>query len=161
MVRKISIGASLLLLVLLVAAIVYIVGARPPPIQAQDGVKLTPLRTISTAEARVLLLLTRVQGISVRNATDLYRMNYSLARPDGKIVPLSGLLALPRGVVARRLVSFQHGTTTTRNAVPSMPDGTGIATAMRLSYRTFPDLASRPGDILTMLPTRLLPPLSP
>jgi|SRR5271163_2438387 len=63
----------------------------------------------------------------VRNATDLYRMNYTLTRPDGKIVPLSGLLALPRSVVSRRLVRFQHGTTTTRTAVPSKPDGTGIA----------------------------------
>jgi pimeloyl-ACP methyl ester carboxylesterase len=152
MVRKISIGASLLLLVLLVVATVYFVGARPPPIQAHDGVKLTPLRTISTAEARVLLFLTRVQGISVRNPTDLYRMNYSLARPDGKIVPLSGLLALPRGIVARRLVSFQHGTTTTRTAVPSKPDGTGIATAITfagngyaLVVPDFPGLGDSPG----------------
>jgi pimeloyl-ACP methyl ester carboxylesterase len=130
MVRKISIGAGLLLLILVVAATVYIFGTKPRPIEAHEGVQLTPLRTISTAEARVLLFLTRVQGISVRNATDLYRMNYTLARPDGKIVPLSGLLALPRGLVSRRLVSFQHGTTTTRTAVPSKPDGTGIATAI-------------------------------
>jgi pimeloyl-ACP methyl ester carboxylesterase len=152
MVRKISIGASLLLFVLLVAMTVYIVGMRPRPIQARDGVKLTPLRTISTTEARVLLFLTRVKGISVRNATDLYRMNYSLARPDGRIVPLSGLLALPRGVVARRLVSFQHGTTTTRTAVPSKPDGTGIATAIvfagngyALVVPDFPGLGDSPG----------------
>ena len=41
-----------------------------------------------------------------------------------------GLLALPRGVAPRRLVSFQHGTSTTRTAVPSQLDGTGIATAI-------------------------------
>lgn len=152
MVRKISIGAISLVLVLSVAATVYIVGAKPRPIQAHDGVKLTPLRTISTLEARVLLFLTGVQGISVRNATDLYRMNYTLARPDGKIVPLSGLLALPRGVVSRRLVSFQHGTTTTRTAVPSKPDGTGIAAAIvfagngyALVVPDFPGLGDSPG----------------
>jgi pimeloyl-ACP methyl ester carboxylesterase len=152
MVRKISIGASLLALVLLVAASVYIFGTRPRPIQAHDGVQLTPLRTISTTEARVLLFLTRVKGISVRNATDLYRMNYSLARPDGRAVPLSGLLALPRGVVPRRLVSFQHGTATTRSAVPSKPDGTGIATAIvfagngyALVVPDYPGLGDSPG----------------
>jgi pimeloyl-ACP methyl ester carboxylesterase len=129
MMRKILIGASLLLLVLL-AASVYIFGARPPSLQAFDGVQLTPLSTISTGEARVLLFLTRVKGIAVRNAIDLYKMNYALAGPDAKIVPLSGLLALPHGLPSRRLVSFQHGTATTRTAVPSKPDGTGIATAI-------------------------------
>jgi pimeloyl-ACP methyl ester carboxylesterase len=150
--RKISVGASLSLLVLLVAAALYVFGARPRPIPAHDGVRLTPLRTISTIEARILLLLTRVKGISVRDAIDLYRMNYSLARPDGKIVPLSGLLALPRGVVSRRLVSFQHGTATTRTAVPSKPDGTGIATAIvfagngyALVVPDYPGLGDSPG----------------
>ncbi len=55
MVRKTSIGAISLVLVLLVTATVYIVGAKPRPIEAHDGVKLTPLRTISTVEARAKL----------------------------------------------------------------------------------------------------------
>jgi pimeloyl-ACP methyl ester carboxylesterase len=152
MVRKISIGASLLLFVLLVAAAAYVVGTRPRPIQVHEGVQLTPLRTISTAEARVLLFLTRLKGISVHNAIDLYRMHYSLARPDGNVVRLSGLLALPRDAVARRLVSFQHGTATTRTAVPSKPDGTGIATAIAfagngyaLVLPDYPGLGDSPG----------------
>jgi pimeloyl-ACP methyl ester carboxylesterase len=150
--RKILIGACLLLLVLLAAASLIIFGTRPQSIQAQGGVQLTPLRTISTTEARVLLFLTRVKGIPVRNAIDLYKMNYILARPDGKIVPLSGLLALPHGLVSRRLVSFQHGTTTTRTAVPSKPDGTGIATAIvfagngyALVVPDYPGLGDSPG----------------
>jgi pimeloyl-ACP methyl ester carboxylesterase len=150
--RKISIGASLSLLVLLVAAAVWVFGARPRPIPEHDGIRLTPLRTISTAEARVLLLLTRVKGASVRNAIELYRMNYRLARPDGKTVDLSGLLALPRGVASRGLVSFQHGTATTRTAVPSKPDGTGIATAIAfagngyaLAVPDYPGLGDSPG----------------
>ncbi len=150
--RKISIGASLLVLILLIAIGAYIFGTRPLPIQAPDGTQLTPLRTISTSEARIFLLLTGVRGISVRNAIDLYRMNYRLTRPDGKVVPLSGLLALPRGLVSRRLVSFQHGTTTTRSAVPSKPDGTGIATAIvfagngySLVVPDYPGLGDSPG----------------
>jgi pimeloyl-ACP methyl ester carboxylesterase len=57
-------------------------------------------------------------------------MTYTALGRDGARVRLSGLLALPRDVRARRLVSFQHGTTTTRSAVPSKPDGTGIAVAI-------------------------------
>ena len=57
-------------------------------------------------------------------------MNYSLTMPDGKVVPLSGLLALPRDLVSRRLVSFQHGTTTTRTAVPSKPESLNAARVM-------------------------------
>jgi pimeloyl-ACP methyl ester carboxylesterase len=152
LVRKISIGASVSLLLLVIAAGVYIFGTRPQPIQAQDGVQLTPLRTISITEARVLLFLTRVKGIAVRNAVDLYRMHYTSTRPDGTVVPLSGLLALPRGHAPRRLVSFQHGTTTTRSAVPSKPDGTGIATAIvfagngyALVVPDYPGLGDSPG----------------
>lgn len=151
-VRKISIGVSVSLLLLLIAAGAYIFGPKPQSIQAQDGVQLTPLRTISITEARVLLFLSRVKGIAVRNAVDLYRMHYTLARPDGQVVPLSGLLALPRGLASRRLVSFQHGTTTTRTAVPSKPDGTGIATAIvfagngyALVVPDYPGLGDSPG----------------
>ena len=101
----------------------------PRVIEAPEGVQLTPLKTISTLQARVLLALSGVKGMTVSNSVDCYRMQYHVER-DGSVVHLSGLLALPRDVPARRLVSFQHGTTTTRSAVPSQPDGTGIATAI-------------------------------
>lgn len=131
MVRKMAIGAVLLVLILSIAAAVLLIGVmRPRPMQAPEGVQLTPLRTISTIEAQVLLFLSGVKGVPVGNAVDCYRMTYSVAGPKGEAVHLSGLLALPRGVAARRLVSFQHGTTTTRSAVPSQPDGTGIAAAI-------------------------------
>ena len=97
----------------------------PPPLRAPEGVRLTPLRTISTLEARVLLRLSDVKAPPVAQAVDCYRMEYG---PPG--ARLSGLLALPHGAPARRLVSFQHGTATTRSAVPSKPDGTGLAAAI-------------------------------
>jgi pimeloyl-ACP methyl ester carboxylesterase len=103
--------------------------ARPPAIQAPEGVQLTPLQTISTFKARVLLTLSGVDGISVEHPVDCYRMLY-ISGSGSDAVQLSGLLALPRGVAPRRLVSFQHGTSTTRTAVPSQPDGTGIAAAV-------------------------------
>jgi pimeloyl-ACP methyl ester carboxylesterase len=73
--------------------------------------------------------LAGVKGIPVENSVDCYRMLYR-SSVNGNAVQLSGLLALPRGVAPRRLVSFQHGTTTTRSAVPSQPDGTGLAAAI-------------------------------
>lgn len=117
--------------VLLAAAALLLAGCiRPQPLGAPDGVTLTPLRTISTPEARVLLRLAGVRGMRVEHAVDCYRMEYPGVTADGRTVRLSGLLALPRGVKARRLASFQHGTSTTRTAVPSKPDGTGLAAAI-------------------------------
>jgi pimeloyl-ACP methyl ester carboxylesterase len=102
---------------------------RPPAIEAPEGVQLIPLETISTFKARVLLTLSGVDGISVEHPVDCYRMLYTSGSGNDAVL-LSGLLALPRGVAPRRLVSFQHGTATTRTAVPSRPDGTGIAAAV-------------------------------
>ena len=116
--------------VLLIATFALLTAcAQPRAIEAPEGVELTPLKTISTLRARVLLTLAGVDGISVKNAVDCYRMQYTVGS-GSEAVRLSGLLALPRDVTARRLVSFQHGTSTTRTAVPSEPDGTGIAAAI-------------------------------
>lgn len=104
--------------------------SRALPLDAPENLTLVPLRSISPLESWVLLRLSGVEGISAAYAVDCYRMEYSAPGRNGKALRLSGLLALPRGVKARRLVSFQHGTTTTRSAVPSEPDGTGIATAI-------------------------------
>jgi pimeloyl-ACP methyl ester carboxylesterase len=49
---------------------------------------------------------------------------------NGRELRVSGLLALPHDGKARRLMSFQHGTTTTRDEVPSAPDSTGEAAAI-------------------------------
>jgi hypothetical protein len=114
----------------LIAIPVLLVGCmHPKPLRAPESVRLTPVKTVPIIEARILLALAGVKGISVGNAVDCYRMQYSI-QAKGKVTWLSGLLALPRGVAPRRLVSFQHGTTTTRSAVPSQLDGTGLAAAI-------------------------------
>lgn len=101
----------------------------PRAIEAPADVRLTPLKTISTLKARVLLTFAGVDGIPVEHAVDCYRMQYTVGT-GREAVQLSGLLALPRDVPARTLVSFQHGTSTTRTAVPSQLDGTGLAAAI-------------------------------
>jgi hypothetical protein len=75
---------------------------RPSAIEAPKGVQLTPLQTISTLKARVLLTLSGVDGISVEYPVDCYRMLYT-SGSGNDAVRLSGLLALPRGVAPRRV----------------------------------------------------------
>jgi pimeloyl-ACP methyl ester carboxylesterase len=123
----------------------------PRALQAPQDVRLTPLKTISTLEARVLLTFAGVDGIPVENSVDCYRMQYSVSSGD-ETIQLSGLLALPRNVVPRRLVSFQHGTSTTRTAVPSQLDGTGLAAAIAFAGNgyaliapDYPGLGDSPG----------------
>lgn len=101
---------------------------RPAALQAGPGLELTPLRTISRLEGGTLLAAAGVRGVEASYDVDCYRMTY---RANGAV--LSGLLALPRGVTARRLVSFQHGTTTSRDRVPSALDGAGQAAAILIA----------------------------
>lgn len=110
----------------LAAALLLAGCVKPPALSPPPGVTLTPLRSISVLEARVLLALSGVKGMPVAHAVNLYRMEY----PGVRGRRLSGLLALPRGTAPGRVVSFQHGTATTRSAVPSKPDGTGLAAAI-------------------------------
>ncbi len=127
---RIAAGIGAVLLTVLAIVGFFVLRQQSPPIQTPAGIQLTPLRSISTIEARGLLWLSGVHGVAVENAVDCYRMEYSMTGADGHKLRLSGLLALPRGIAPRRLVSFQHGTTTTPSAVPSQPDGTGLAAAI-------------------------------
>jgi pimeloyl-ACP methyl ester carboxylesterase len=126
---KVTLAIALTLAILVAGGLAWLGSYRPRSIEAPQGVQLSPLRTVTALEARILLMMTGVHGIPVSNAVDLYRMNYTAQTPKGAM-RLSGLLALPHVGSARRLVSFQHGTATTRSAVPSRPDGTGIAAAI-------------------------------
>lgn len=130
--RGLWIVLGVVAVVLTIAGALWFSGvfSRARPLAAPEGVELTPLRSIAPWEAWVLLRLTGVEGVPVAYTVDCYRMTYTAPGRDGVAVNLSGLFALPRDATVRRVVSFQHGTTTTRSAVPSAPDGTGIATAI-------------------------------
>lgn len=58
--------------------------------------------------------------IQVRNDADLFRLVY-WTEFKGRSVPVSGLIAVPRGVQPRGVVVYLHGTTTTRAVAPSLP----------------------------------------
>ncbi|PKQ04334.1 MAG: hypothetical protein CVT72_12640 [Alphaproteobacteria bacterium HGW-Alphaproteobacteria-11] len=104
--------------------------AEPAPREAPDGIELTPLRTYGTLESRAMMWAAGLSGIGVEHGVDCYRMIYRTQSADGREIAVSGLLALPRGTAARHLASFQHGTSTSRDRVPSALDGTGVAAAI-------------------------------
>jgi len=130
-VRTASFRWDLAFIALVALAALTLVGCtRPPPRRAPEGVQLTPLKTYSRFTSRLLLRLVGVSGIGVAYDVDCYRMLYQTHDGAGNPIEASGLLALPHDAQARRLVSFQHGTTTTRAAVPSRLDVTGKAAAI-------------------------------
>ncbi|MCE9649596.1 MAG: hypothetical protein K8R18_08240 [Parvibaculum sp.] len=102
----------------------------PPAIKAPPGVEIEPLKTYSRLESWFLLKLAGVEGVPVAHAVDAYRIVYPVETETGEKLRASGLLALPRGVAPKRIVSFQHGTSTDREAVPSRLDVTGAAAAI-------------------------------
>jgi pimeloyl-ACP methyl ester carboxylesterase len=145
-------SARLLLALSLGAALLASCGA-PPARTAPDGVTLTPLRTIPTLESSVLLRAAGVKDVPVRYAVDCYRMSYPATTADGRTERLTGLIAFPRGVAPTRLVSFQHGTETERDSVPSHPDQGGLAAAVvfagngyLLLAPDYPGLGGSPGS---------------
>jgi pimeloyl-ACP methyl ester carboxylesterase len=116
----------------LIAGLVLLLAgcSAPPVVEAPPGVEITPLKTFSRIESWFLLKLAGVDGISVPHAVDAYRIAYPVSLENGETVQASGLLALPRGALPKRIVSFHHGTTTSREEVPSRLDVTGSAAAI-------------------------------
>ena len=102
----------------------------PPLLSTPTGLSLTPIKTFSQIESAGLLKLAGLKGVSAEHAVDCYRVGYGSHDAAGRPIRLSGLLALPRGVTARGLVSWQHGTTTTRKEVPSNLSVDGAAAAI-------------------------------
>ncbi|MFN4353084.1 alpha/beta hydrolase family protein [Parvibaculum sp.] len=113
------------------AAAVLLAGyGTPPPVEAPPGIELTPLKTYSRIESWILLRLAGLGGVPVAHAVDTYRIAYPVELENGDHVMASGLLALPRGTTPKRIVSFHHGTSTSREAVPSRLDVTGAAASI-------------------------------
>jgi pimeloyl-ACP methyl ester carboxylesterase len=103
----------------------------PPPLQTKSKtVEVTPLKSYLPVQSQALMWLAGIKGISADQTIDCYRVLYPSTGPDGKPTRLSGLLALPHGTAPRGLVSFQHGTTSDREDVPSNLNTDGLAAAI-------------------------------
>ena len=120
------------LAVLALAGLGYVLVTRPPPPLAVAGkdVEIVPLKTYWTLQSKVMLWLVGVKGVPVVTAVDCYRIVYPSTDENGRPIRLSGLLALPHGTAARGLVSFQHGTTSDHDFVPSNLSTDGQAAAI-------------------------------
>lgn len=105
-------------------------GACAPRAEPTAPPGLTFLRSYSALESWVLLRFAGVEGVRPRHRIDCYRLGYPTLDFGGRAVTAGGMLALPRGAKAKGLVSFQHGTTTTRTAVPSNLSTDGLAGAI-------------------------------
>jgi hypothetical protein len=104
-----------------------------PPIlspPAGSGIRLEHIKSWSATHGRALITLSGAKGVPVRHTVDAWRMTYPSKDSAGRAILLSGVLALPRGVTPRSLVSWQHGTSTSRADVPSNLSVDGIAAAI-------------------------------
>lgn len=103
----------------------------PAPLHVSDArVRIVPLKTYPALQSKAMLFLVGVKGIGVADAIDCYRVLYPSSDENGKPVEMSGLLALPHDAAPRGLVSFQHGTTSNREIVPSNLSTDGLAAAI-------------------------------
>jgi acetyl esterase/lipase len=67
------------------------------------------------------------EPVDIRYSIDLFRVQYWTTRFDDVPTIASGLVAVPRGVPLRGVVSYQHGTNPTRATTPSQPSlGEGV-----------------------------------
>jgi hypothetical protein len=106
--------------------------SQPPHLETHGPgrIGIRPLESYGVLQSNAMMWLAGLKGIRAANAIDCYRIVYLSSDASGKKGELSGLLALPHGVAARGLVSFQHGTTSNRDAVPSSLDTDGLAAAI-------------------------------
>ena len=113
--------------------IVFWLAGRAPPLLTTDGaaaIEIVPLKSLWPLQSRFMLWSVGLKSLPVANTVDCYRIVYPSTDANGKPIRLSGMLALPHGVAPRGLISFQHGTTSNRDEVPSNLSVDGLATAI-------------------------------
>lgn len=87
-----------------------------------DVIAVERLGGYSTLFARAIVWIAGMSDrISTRNGFDMYRLTYHTLGESGDLVEATGLLSLPRSDQAVGVLSWHHGTTVTRNLVPSTP----------------------------------------
>jgi pimeloyl-ACP methyl ester carboxylesterase len=85
-------------------------------------VNITQVGNYPTFVLRWLVTFARLpERIDIRYGVRLFRVQYWTTRFDGVPTIASGLVAIPRGVPLRGVVSYQHGTNPTRAEAPSKP----------------------------------------
>lgn len=108
------------------------------PLALPDGArieKIEPLSSYTALQGRALMWLAGIDGIAPDTTIDTYRVTYAVPGAREGARSQSGLLALPRGRQPRSLVSWQHGTTTSPDYVPSNLSVDGLAASLLFAGR--------------------------
>lgn len=115
----------------------------PPPLRGdgRQAIDIVPLKTFWTLQSKAMLWIVGLTGVPVTDRVDCYRIVYPSTDENGKPIRLSGLLALPHGRTPRGLVSFQHGTTSDRDFVPSNLSTDGLAAAILFAGNGYATIA--------------------
>ncbi|MEO0961016.1 MAG: hypothetical protein AAFY01_01205, partial [Pseudomonadota bacterium] len=110
--------------------------ARDLAVPAGDRIEMIePLSSYTALQGRALMWLAGIDGISPDTTIDTYRVTYAVPGAREGAQSQTGLLALPRGREPRSLVSWQHGTTTSPDYVPSNLSVDGLAASLLFAGR--------------------------
>jgi len=115
-------------------AVMAIAGCSAAHLQVDSSevgrVEIIPLKSYWPIQSKVMMWFVGLKGVPAANTIDCYRVVYPSTDENGRPIRLSGLLSLPRGVPARGLVSWQHGTASVHDAVPSNLSEDGLDAAI-------------------------------
>lgn len=106
----------------------------PDPTARGNIVSATLVRNISSFEIQLILGFQGITTLTARNGVRFYKVVYETIDPHGFRTQASGALAVPDGVAGPRpIVSYQHGTVTVREDVPSRLNTEGYLGAILAS----------------------------
>lgn len=96
------------------------VRATAPPVNRGAIISVTQGSTFTVQQIQFLLLFQGITGVPVRNGVRFYKVVYETVDPHGLSIRASGAMAVPDGVSTPiPITSYQHGTITEREDVPS------------------------------------------
>jgi predicted esterase len=106
----------------------------PNPTERGKILSSVLVRTISPFEIQLILGFQGITTLTARNAVRYYQVVYQTVDPHGFPILASGALMVPDGVSGPRpMISYQHGTVTSREDVPSRLNTEGYLGAILAS----------------------------
>ena len=112
----------------------YRVRGIPFPSERGKVLSSTRVRTFSAFEVQLILGFLGINQITARNGVQFHKVVYETVDPHGFRTQASGAIAVPDGVTGPfPVLSYQHGTVTAREDVPSRVNTEGYLGAILAS----------------------------
>ena len=105
------------------------------PASAEILLSVKPLKRFSRLQSQLLMTVAGVKGADPNGDIDTYAVTYKSSGRLGDDIILSGLLALPSNRKIRGITSWQHGTTSSAERVPSRLSLDGLAASVFVAGR--------------------------